>query len=99
MLRAVASVQALLTLRSPVIPPIAFGRCPCGGSYETRMIEVRVSSGGTVHVVTGVPQGACPACGSRIYKAHVLARLEALMHGPAVAPQDGAAASRATADG
>jgi hypothetical protein len=32
-------------------------------------------------VLTNVPQGACPQCGSRVYKAEVLERLESLMKG------------------
>ncbi len=30
-------------------------------------------------VLTNVPQGGCPQCGSRVYKAEVLERLESLM--------------------
>ena len=33
---------------------------------------------GTVHL-NDVPQGACPVCGSRVYKAEVLERIEAMM--------------------
>jgi hypothetical protein len=40
---------------------------------------------GRMVVVAGVPQGACPTCGSRIYKAEILARIEALM---AADPED-----------
>ena len=32
-------------------------------------------------VLTNVPQGACPLCGSRVYKAEVLERIESLMKG------------------
>lgn len=32
-------------------------------------------------VLTAVPQGACPVCGSRVYKPEVLERLEGLMKG------------------
>jgi hypothetical protein len=34
---------------------------------------------GKVVVLTQVPQGACPLCGSRVYKAEVLERIETLM--------------------
>ena len=34
-----------------------------------------------VVVLTNVPQGACPLCGSRVYKAEVLERIESLMKG------------------
>jgi len=30
-------------------------------------------------VLTGVPQGACPNCGSRVYKAEVIERIESCM--------------------
>lgn len=53
-----------------------YGRCPCSGQYERRFVEVRMGVGRVV-VWTDVPQGACPMCGSRIYKMHVLERLEA----------------------
>ena len=36
---------------------------------------------GKVVVLTDVPQGACPNCGSRVYKAEVLERIETLMKG------------------
>jgi len=29
--------------------------------------------------LTDVPQGACPNCGSRVYKAEMLARIEGVM--------------------
>jgi hypothetical protein len=31
-------------------------------------------------VLADVPQGACPVCGSRVYKAAMLERVEGLMH-------------------
>jgi len=32
-------------------------------------------------VLTGVPQGSCRRCGSRVYKTETLERIEALMKG------------------
>jgi YgiT-type zinc finger domain-containing protein len=64
---------------------IEYGRCPCTGRYERREVEVRMTVQGRMVVVAGVPQGACPTCGSRIYKAEILARIEALM---AADPED-----------
>ena len=58
-----------------------YGRCPCGGQYEQRFVEVRMTVNGKVVVLTDVPQGACPNCGSRVYKAEVLERIETLMKG------------------
>ena len=59
----------------------ANGRCPCSGQYENRYVEVRMTVKGKVVVLTNVPQGACPMCGSRVYKAEVLERIESLMKG------------------
>jgi YgiT-type zinc finger domain-containing protein len=61
-----------------------YGRCPCGGAYEHRYVEVRMTVGGKVVVLTDVPQGACPNCGSRVYKPEVLERIEFLMKGEKV---------------
>jgi hypothetical protein len=41
-----------------------------------------------VVLLADVPQGACPICGSRVYKAGVLAGIEAVMRGaPAPLPR------------
>ncbi len=56
-----------------------YGRCPCSGAYENRFVEVRLTVHGKVVVLTEVPQGACPSCGSRVYKGEVLERIESLM--------------------
>jgi hypothetical protein len=37
--------------------------------------------GGDTIVIPDVPQGACPVCGSRVYKARVLEEIEATMRG------------------
>jgi hypothetical protein len=58
-----------------------YGRCPCTGQYEGRAVEVRMNVQGKVVVLTEVPQGACPMCGSRVYKSEVLERIESLMKG------------------
>lgn len=58
-----------------------YGRCPCTGLYERRYVEVRMNVGGKRVVLTAVPQGACQRCGSRVYKADVLQRIELLMKG------------------
>lgn len=58
-----------------------YGRCPCAGQYENRFVEVRLTVAGKTVVLTDVPQGACPNCGSRVYKAEVLERIETLMGG------------------
>jgi YgiT-type zinc finger domain-containing protein len=58
-----------------------YGRCPCTGVYQNRQVEVRLTVNAKVVVLTDVPQGACPNCGSRVYKAEVLERIESLMKG------------------
>lgn len=58
-----------------------YGRCPCSGKYENRMVEVRMTVKEKLIVLTEVSQGACPLCGSRVYKAEVLERIEKLMKG------------------
>lgn len=58
-----------------------YGRCPCSGIYQRRHVEVRMNVKGKAVVLTNVPQGACPQCGSRVYKAETLERLESLMKG------------------
>lgn len=69
---------------------IAYGRCPCQGEYEARVVEVRMGG----RLLTDVPQGYCPSCTSRVYKGDVLAVIEAFyrVHGrastPAAAPGD-----------
>lgn len=64
------------------LPPSSdYGRCPCEGVYERRTVEVRISVGGDTVVIPDVPQGACPVCGSRVYKARVLEEIETIMRG------------------
>jgi len=60
---------------------VDYGRCPCNGLYEQRYVEVRLSVKGKIVVLTGVPQGTCQMCGSRVYKTDVLSRIENLMKG------------------
>ena len=67
--------------------PSDFGMCPCGGAlFERRAVEVRMTVGDDQVVLTDVAQGACPVCGSRVYKAAVLESIEALMHGRPAPP-------------
>ncbi|RZT17546.1 hypothetical protein EV649_5094 [Kribbella sp. VKM Ac-2569] len=56
------------------------GRCPCGGQYEDRRVEVRIASTvtGEPAVLESVAQGSCPRCGSRVYTNAVLQRIEAV---------------------
>jgi len=59
---------------------VEYGDCPCSGTYEQRRVEVRITSAdGELSVLSDVPQGACPICGSRVYKAQILAAIESLL--------------------
>ena len=62
---------------------IDYGRCPCGGFFENRSVEVRMTVSGRMIVLPSVPQGSCPVCASRVYKADVLERIESIMRGEA----------------
>lgn len=58
------------------LDPPEFGRCPCGGAYARRTVEVRVAG-----KPYPVEQGSCPACGSRVYSAAALCAVEAAIRG------------------
>jgi YgiT-type zinc finger domain-containing protein len=58
---------------------LQWGRCPCGGQYENRLVEIKLTVEGKKLVLRDIPQGACPSCGSRVYKAETLARIEGVM--------------------
>jgi len=62
-------------------PPYEYGRCGCGGFFETRFVEVRMTVNDEQVVLQEIPQGACPDCGSRVYKAEVLELIETIMAG------------------
>jgi len=47
--------------------------------YERRKVEIRLSVGDEPVVLENAEQGACPVCGSRVYKAQVIEELETLM--------------------
>jgi hypothetical protein len=66
--------------------PPEFGGCPCGGAYEQKWVEVKMTVAGQAISMEDVPQGACLSCGSRVYKALQLESIEAMMHGRAVPP-------------
>lgn len=56
--------------------PARFGRCGCGGTFEQRLVEVRVTIDGTAFLHEGVQQGNCPLCGRRVYQAAMVVALE-----------------------
>ncbi len=49
-----------------------YGICPCTGRYDNRTVEVSMTVNDKPVVLDNVPQGACPLCGSRVYKTYVL---------------------------
>jgi hypothetical protein len=63
-----------------------YGRCPCGGTYEPRTVEVRMTVDGTPVVLSDVPQGRCARCDSRVYALATLETLERTMRGPGGSP-------------
>jgi YgiT-type zinc finger domain-containing protein len=58
-----------------------YGQCPCGGTYEQRNVEVAMNVAGERLIVPDVPQGECPVCGSRVYRAATLEAIEDVMRG------------------
>ena len=56
-----------------------YGMCPCSGKYMHRMVEVRMQVNYRPILLKEIPQGACPECGSRIYKTEYLEYIESLM--------------------
>ena len=56
-----------------------YGTCLCTGKYEKRSVLVRMTVEGKLIVLDDVLQGACPLCGSRVYKTDLLACIEATM--------------------
>lgn len=70
----------------PRPPSYDYGRCPCGGSYESKIVEVTFDDADVV--LTDVPQGRCPGCGGHIYKARVLECIERFQGGrePTIEP-------------
>jgi YgiT-type zinc finger domain-containing protein len=56
-----------------------YGRCRCGGTYESKIVEVSFSDSDVV--LTDVPQGHCNVCGAKIYKARDLECIERIMSG------------------
>ena len=68
---------------------LGWGSCPCGGRYEHRHVEVAMTVHDEAIALLDVPQGVCPLCGSRVYKAEMLARIETIMKDTPVARPSG----------
>jgi len=65
---------------------LAFGRCPCTGSYESRYVTVRWDVDDTPVELVDVPVGHCQECGARVYKAEMLRMLEQLWGSRSTSP-------------
>jgi YgiT-type zinc finger domain-containing protein len=65
-----------------------YGPCRCSGTFEQREIEVRFRIQEETVVLDDVPQGVCPSCGTKVYKANVLAAIETLMKSSVAAPRE-----------
>ncbi len=61
-----------------------YGICPCGGTFENRLVEVRMMVSGRATTLLTVPQGVCPDCGSHVYKSDILKRIESVKSGKTV---------------
>ena len=68
--------------------PVTYGRCPCSGQFANRVVEVRMTIGGRALLLDDVSQGACPNCGSRVYRPDVLERIEGMMFASALDERD-----------
>ena len=60
---------------------LEWGGCPCGGRYDPRLVEVKMTVSNSPRVLEQVSQGHCPNCGGRVYKAETLGRVEETMAG------------------
>jgi len=58
-----------------------WGPCPCGGHFENRLVDVHMTVQGQRLTLSDIPQGVCPNCGSKVYKAEMLGRIEESMKG------------------
>ena len=66
---------------SCVYPEYEYGPCGCGSYFEHRWVEVSTVVAEERVVLTDVPQGACPSCGSRVFKAEILEMIDAIVAG------------------
>ncbi len=66
---------------SCVYPDYEYGPCGCGAYFERHWVEVRTEVAGEPIVLSDLPQGVCPSCGSKVYKAEILELIEAIVGG------------------
>ena len=55
--------------------------CPCGGRYACRTIKVPPNVDADAEQLTDVLQGVCGSCGSKVYHAETLERVESTLKG------------------
>ena len=60
-------------------PDFSHAPCPCGGRFEEHSIEVTMTIEGRPEKIENVRQGVCNSCGSRVYDAETLERIESTM--------------------
>jgi len=53
--------------------------CPCGGKYDHHAIRISLTAEQQDELFTKVAQGVCGTCGSRVYHAETLERVESAM--------------------
>jgi hypothetical protein len=57
------------------------GQCPCGGTFASRLITVPLNALGPGGALEDVPESRCGDCGTRVYQAALLRRIESIMRG------------------
>jgi len=62
---------------------VDWGRCICAQALQHEWIDVPRTVDGRPAPLTDVPRGRCVACGSRVYRAESLGRVEAVLKGRA----------------
>jgi hypothetical protein len=65
---------------------IEYGRCSCGAQFQNREVNIRTTAFGRAIELIGVPQGVCPLCASRVYKAQVLECIESFLKAESIRP-------------
>ena len=53
-----------------------FGNCPCGGRFETKFVDVKMTARDGPVTLNGIPQGHCSRCHSCVYRRADLTHIE-----------------------
>jgi hypothetical protein len=54
-----------------------YGKCACGTEFDAVVVELRFGALEPEYVLRDVPQASCPTCGTRVFTASVIERVEA----------------------